>query len=649
MYTDSVITYNFIGEYASLLLAGLLLFVMLYTKPKKTYVYKYLFHGNIWAIGAIILQIVILIMANNPEEYFVKELFMPLLILFLLAYNGVLYHIFSYVNMMSIVRRRQHREFLIMYTVLSFMYILAMIVDIAASGLYKMGLDGIDLTHFTRFYCVAGIITCIICFYATVSNKLQISRVIWHTVCLIVPVEIIILLTQIVCIYTNRTVFSGMTYVPVFVLAFLLFHNIPYDEQSGCQSENALIEFIQKNVGKRKFFLMYAEFRMPTTDNFINEDDDEIMGIGINACRTIERISPKITMYRIDNEKFVNIINCSDEKKAAIYADQIRGVYDGVKTELKVPFNYIIVMEEVTPELDSAMKIRELNDFIIKRFQDQNNSYYYILKPEDIDSFGEVYNLTVALKDIRNRLDLDDDRVQVYAQPIYSVEDGAFRVAEALMRLKIVDKLYSPDMFIPIAEGGGCVHALTCIILNKVCKAIESLDEYYDFDAISINVSSKELSHKTMYQDYLDIIEKYDFDASKIRMEITETAMFENYDTANKNMQILNQAGIQLYLDDFGTGYSSLERIMNCPVKTIKFDKTILYKSLDDDRMDDILTYMIEVLKKNGFITLVEGVEDESQNQYSVNRGFDFIQGYHYAKPGPIEDLKNYFNRKSTF
>jgi EAL domain-containing protein (putative c-di-GMP-specific phosphodiesterase class I) len=182
-----------------------------------------------------------------------------------------------------------------------------------------------------------------------------------------------------------------------------------------------------------------------------------------------------------------------------------------------------------------------------------------------------------------------------------------------------------------------------------VCKAVESLVEYYDFDAISINVSSKELSNGSMYQDFLDIIEKYDIDVSKIRMEITETAMFENYELANRNMEILDKEGIQLYLDDFGTGYSSLERVMNCPVKTIKFDKALLYKSLDDNRMDDILTYMIEVLKKNGFVTLVEGVEDESQNQFSMDRGFDYIQGYHYAKPGPIEELKNYFTRKSTF
>ena len=646
---NSMIVYNSIGEYASLLLAGLLLFVMLYTKPRKTYVYRYIFIGNIWAIFSIILQITILHMASNPGDSFNPRIFMALLILFIMTYNGVLYYIFSYVNMMSTLRRRQRKEFLLMYTALSMVYIIALVVDIAVSGLYELTLNGIDITHFTRFYCVAGIVTCVICFYASVTNRPHISRVIWHTVCIIVPTDIFILLAQIFCINRNYTVFSGITYVPVFTLAFLLFHNIPYDEQSGCQSLNALDEFLKKHVGRKKFFLMYAEFRMPTADNFIHENDDEIMYIGLNACRSIEGISNKIIMYRLDSEKFVNIINCSDKKEALKYADQIRAVYDGVKAELKVPFNYMIVVEEVTPELESPTKIRELNEFITKRFKDQNSSYYYVLKPEDLSSFGDVYEITVALKDIRNRLDLDDERVQVYAQPIYSVEEGAFRVAEALMRLKVGDKIYSPDMFIPIAESGGCVHALTCIILNKVCRAVESLAEYYDFDAISINVSSKELSHKTMYQDYLDIIERYDFDVSKIRMEITETAMFENYEQANRNMVILNQAGIQLYLDDFGTGYSSLERIMNCPVKTIKFDKTILYKSLDDDRMDDILTYMIEVLKKNGFITLVEGVEDESQNQYSVKRGFDYIEGYHYAKPGPIEDLKKYFNRKSSF
>ncbi len=648
MQAGMPIIYNSIGEYASLLLAGLLVFVMLYTKPKKTYVYKYLFFGIFWSILAIFFQISILVTANNPDRFFNKNIFMAQLLFFLLAYNGVLYHIFSYVNMMSLARRKQRKEFLFMYAVLSAAYVVAAIIEMAASGLYELGLDGIDITHFTRFYCSAGIVCAIVCFYATVTNRSYVSRVIWHTVCIIVPVDIAILLTQIILIKINHTVFSSLTYVPVFMMAFLLFHNIPYDETSGCQSISALDQFLTKNIGRKIFYLMYCEFRMPTADSFIQESDSTLY-VGINACREIESISNKIQMYRIDDQKFVNIIDCEDEKEALGYADQIRGVYDGVKAELPLPFNYVLITSKVTDELDTPIKLRQLNEYIAKRFQDQNNSYYYIIGPEDMDSFVEIYDITVALKDIRNKLDVDDERVLVYAQPIYSVEEGAFKVAEALMRLKVGDRMYSPDRFIPVAEQGGCVHALTCIILNKVCKAIETLEEFYDFEAISVNVSSRELSHENMYQDLLDIIDRYDIDVSKIRMEITETAMFENYEMANKNMEILDKAGVQLYLDDFGTGYSSLERVMNCPVKTIKFDKTLLYKSQDDERMDDILAYMIEVFKKNGFVTLVEGVEDETQNQYSVNRGFDYIQGYHYAKPGPIEDLKKYFNRKNKF
>ena len=104
--------------------------------------------------------------------------------------------------------------------------------------------------------------------------------------------------------------------------------------------------------------------------------------------------------------------------------------------------------------------------------------------------------------------------------------------------------------------------------------------------------------------------------------------------------------GIQLYMDDFGTGYSNLERVLDIPVQTIKFDKSLLYKSLQDERVDDIVSYMIDIFKKNGFITLIEGVENESQKNYSINRGFDYIQGYHYAKPAPIEALGKYFTKK---
>ncbi len=629
-------------------MAAFLLTIMLYTHPKNTYVFRFIFGGNIVAIFSISINIAIIIIANSPAELYNRELYMFLLLTYLILYMVIMFCIFSYVNLMSIVRRKQRKEFLLMFFCLGVLYTIAVAIQIVSRGLYEVNLDMIDVCSFTRFYCWAGIICAIFCFNATITNRLHVSRIIRRAVYTLAPAAVVLLLSQIILVDRLHTIYSSITYVPVFALGYILFHASPYDEISGCQNINALVDYIDKNVGKKSFYISYVIFVLPGVEN-LGDESREMVLKGVEACREVELISSHIRLYRAEEDKIVAMIDVQDEEQFLRYVDRIRGVMDSLRTSLPVPFNYIMISGAITPDLDSSMKVRQFFQYVSKKYYDQNNSIVYVTKSQDYDDFAEDYAITVALKDIRNRMDLDDDRIIVYAQPIYSVETGSFRVAEALTRLKLGDRIVSPDKFIHIAEASGTVHAITCIVLNKVCRAIQMLEEFYDFDAISINCSSKELSQENMHQDLLEIIEKFDFDVSKIRLEVTESAMFENYEAANENMNVLTRAGIHLYLDDFGTGYSSLERVMNCPFKTIKFDKTLLYKSLDDDRMDDIITYMIEVFKKNGFVTLVEGVEDENQSQYSLEHGFDYIQGYHYAKPEPIDELKKYFSRKAKF
>lgn len=647
MLTETFIPYNYTGEYASIMICILGLVAIFYSKPRRTYVFRFVIAGLFWSILSSGLQIAICKVANNPEGYYNRFLFMVLILGFLISYNAVLFLIFSYVDMMSIHRRGQRKEFYLMYMVLALLYTIGSIIEVASGRIYIMQVNGIDITHFLRFYSFAGIICSIICFYASVTNIKDISRIVWNTVCIVVPFEIVLLCVQIFLL-PRHVIFTGLSYSLVFMLAYLLFHAEKYDEVSGCQGLNSLNQYISKICGKKQFYLLYVYFQFPSSEGFVDEGQN-MFAKGIKACRSVEAISNKIKMFQGAEDKYIDVIERCSEKEARNYVNQIRGIFDWLKAEILMPFNYMMIYGEVYKELDDPLKVRQFYDYIARRFSDHNSSYFYTTTREDLEEFEEYYEISKALKDIRNTVDENDERVIVYAQPIYSVEKESFRVAESLMRLKIGGRIVSPDKFIPIAEQSGCIHMLSCIMINKVCKAIEQLSEFYDFDAISVNISSKELSNPTMYQDFLDIIEKYDIDMNKIRMEITETAMFENYDMAQRNMEILDKEGIQLYLDDFGTGYSSLERVINCPVKTIKFDKTLLYKSLDDNRMDDILTYMIEVFKKNGFVTLVEGVEDESQQQFSVEKGFDYIQGYHYARPEPIEELKNFFTRKSKF
>ncbi len=647
MLTDTFIQYNYTGEYAGILISFLALVAIFYSKPSKSFVFRYIVAGLFWSILSSVLQIVILKVSNDPEGLYNRYLFMILILGFLISYNAVLYLIFAYVDMMSIHRRGQRKEFFMMYLILALLYTIGSIIEVASGRIYIMQMGGIDVSHLIRFYSFAGIVCSIICFYASVTNKKDISRIVWKTVCIVVPFEIALLTVQILLL-SRHVVFTSLSYSLVFMFAYLLFHAEKYDEISGCQGINALNQYISKICGKKKFHILYVYFIFPSSDSLVDEDIN-LAHKGIKACRSVEAVSPKLRMFQGAEDRYVDVIEKCSDKEARNYVNQIRGIFDWLKAEIYMPFNYMMIFGEVYKELDNPVKVRQFYDYISKRFVDMNNSYFYTTTREDLEEFLEYYEISRVLKNIRNSQNEDDERVLVYAQPIYSVEKGSFRVAEALMRLKIGERIITPDKFIPIAEQTGCIHMLSCIMVNKVCKAIEQFSEFYDFDAISVNISSKELSNPTMYQDFLDVIEKYDIDMSKIRMEITETAMFENYEMAQRNMEILDKEGIQLYLDDFGTGYSSLERVINCPVRTIKFDKKLLYKSLDDNRMDDILTYMIKVFKKNGFVTLVEGVEDESQEQFSVNKGFDYIQGYHFAKPEPIEELKNFFSRKSKF
>jgi EAL domain-containing protein (putative c-di-GMP-specific phosphodiesterase class I) len=183
-------------------------------------------------------------------------------------------------------------------------------------------------------------------------------------------------------------------------------------------------------------------------------------------------------------------------------------------------------------------------------------------------------------------------------------------------------------------------------MLNKVCRVIRELSPKYNFNAISINASAVEFSMPNLADELLNIIRSYEISPDKIRLELTESAIAKDSKAIKRNMNLLRNAGISFYLDDFGTGYSTVDRLLDLPFSTIKFDKALLYKSQDDDRMSDIITGLVSSLKKYELSTLVEGVESPEQTDYSISKGFEYIQGFHYARPVPIEQLGEYFTPK---
>ena len=268
-------------------------------------------------------------------------------------------------------------------------------------------------------------------------------------------------------------------------------------------------------------------------------------------------------------------------------------------------------------------------------------------KRQNIDQ-TQVSAIEIArvIEDIVQQKDPFDERVICYAQPIYNTHTHSFRQAEVLMRLKVGEVIVCPQRFIGLAEKNGSIVDLTCILMNKICRAMSTLLAKSNFDGISINLSPAMLGSSEIAQNTQQIFKTNRTKLQKLCVELTEQAITgtkEEQDALRNRMNGMSQAGIRLYLDDFGTGYSSIARVASYPFSVIKIDKEVLDIAVTNPCMQELIEKIISILKKYGYEVLMEGVENEQGKQFSLNSKVDYIQGFLYAKPVPLEELVRYF------
>ena len=266
---------------------------------------------------------------------------------------------------------------------------------------------------------------------------------------------------------------------------------------------------------------------------------------------------------------------------------------------------------------------------------------------EDINRYKEREYIVSELEDIYKKCDLNDPRVLVLAQPVFNVKTRRFDTAEALMRLKLEKTgIVSPLLFIPIAESRGFIHVLTKIILNKTCQTIRELcANKVEFKRISINVSTIELKDNRFCSDINKILKENNISGDKVAIELTESQNQEDYTYMKERIESLHQEGIKFYLDDFGTGYSNMERILELPFDVIKFDRSMVIASGQDERSGRIVENLAKLFNDFNYFVLYEGIEDSVDENRCVSMSASYLQGYKYSKPVPINELESFFTR----
>lgn len=636
--------YNVTAEIFSLITCIFLIFLMIYSNPRKTSSYKILYYGILISLTAIISQLALIYCAAHNDNYS-TTFCIGISLLYLALYFIIIAALYIYISFLSSKIYNNRGILHNSLTIFAIIY-LAGIVWFYSQKTHYFTADGIiSIDSFMNFYLAYGILTCFLCLLTVLVNHNTIPTVVNRYALIFIPADFIMLSIQYL---TKNAIYTSLTYVLPFFIYYILFHSNPYDELIGCQNQNSFNARFSDSVKmKRNFLVLYLSFPQLKNVNYAVHNS-KIEVISAKVCRKIEQQHHMVHIYRFNNVDFAMIIYIKDETRIRQFLNNVEQCIIEHMHYSTYNVNYKIVAIQNNPVITTIHKLNSMSDYLFNKIYNETGNQCYLATDKDYREFHENYKIEQLLLDIRNQNNLDDERVLCYAQPIFSVNENSFRTAEALMRLSLDGTIIYPDRFIPLAEKNHCIHTLTMIMINKVCRIVKEFESKYDFDAITINCSSSELSNRDLFDELMSIINNNDINPQHIRLELTESAIFDDFNMVLRNMEKLNQSGIKFYLDDFGTGYSNLERIIGCPFYTIKFDKSLLYKSLDSTAVSDIVSHLTSVFKEQGFILLIEGVENDEQADYSIGKGFDYIQGYKYAKPQPVINLKDYFNKATA-
>jgi len=238
---------------------------------------------------------------------------------------------------------------------------------------------------------------------------------------------------------------------------------------------------------------------------------------------------------------------------------------------------------------------------------------------------------------------IERDELFVHYQPIVELASGEFHAVEALVRWQHPTRgLLGPDEFIPLAEETGLIINVGREVLGVVARQIaEWSSRPGGSPRVTVNLSARELMEPTIVDVVLDTFVAAGASPASLTIEVTESVLITDAQTAITNLDRLRRAGVLVALDDFGTGYSSLTYLRDMPVDIVKIDRRFV-EELSAAGVESSIAAMVIGLGRTMELTVIaEGVETPLQHERLIAVGGTHAQGFLYAAPAPAEAISS--------
>lgn len=401
----------------------------------------------------------------------------------------------------------------------------------------------------------------------------------------------------------------------------------------------------RSNRHQKRFGVLFVDL-----DRFKRINDSLGHGVGdalLKACgdRLAGVLREDDAVARFGGDEFVLVVeNLSKASDAAVVADKVLSccaepfTIEGHELHLTASIGVSVYPEDG----EDAETLLKNADTAMYRAKDKGRGGYEFYAAQMNAQGNERLLLESGL-----RRAIERGELELHYQPKMDLKTQRIVGVEALMRWRHpVLGLVSPAQFIPIAEETGLIVPMGKWALETACaEARDWQKRGLPPVQMSVNLSPRQLSSPAIIDDIAEVLNTSGLNPALLELEITESAMMKNPESAAAMLKQIRAMGVGLAIDDFGTGYSSLSYLKRFPLTTVKIDRSFVNDLSQDSDAQALADGIVTLAHGLRMKVVAEGVETAEQLAYLRAHDCDEIQGYWLCKPLPAEDVCGFMSR----
>jgi diguanylate cyclase (GGDEF)-like protein len=363
-------------------------------------------------------------------------------------------------------------------------------------------------------------------------------------------------------------------------------------------------------------------------------------------CEVAERLTKSMregdTLAYWGSDEFAFLLNQLEKNEDAIHISRrlqlaLQSRFVLADNEIYITASIGIVLYPLNGQ-DEATLMKNAGAALAQAKQRGGNHYQFYTADMNTKA---VQRLSLE-SSLRRAIDLEE--FILYYQPKIDINTGNIAGAEALIRWNHPERgLISPAEFIPLAEEAGLIVPIGEWVLRTSCAQLKAWPNNLQSLILSSNISARQFQDPNFFSLVMSLVDEVDLDPRQLELELTESSIMTNLDSAVRTLSALQNAGVRISIDDFGTGFSSLAHLKRLPINVLKIDRSFVQEASTNPD-DAALVMAIITLAHNLRLKVVaEGVETEEQLRFLHLLRCDEIQGYLFSRPLPAEDFQRLF------